>query len=598
MCGINGFIGKDEGLLVKMNRLLAHRGPDYAGAWCDGRVSVGHVLLSIRDVSDVSKQPVRKDGSPWILAFNGQLYNTRELKAFLGPEYDGIDLDTTLLYALIEREGWNFFARIHGMYAIALYNAEEGIVRLYRDPSGQKLLYYYYKEGRFIWSSEIKGILAHPDIDRTPDEEAVAIAASLGYIPGGKTLFARIRKLNLGECVSFDLRRASLSNAYVSESKKDYFPEDADEAFKLLIEEHLQSKQPVAINLSGGLDSSLLVHEMSRLGHDIHTYTTRFADCDARYNTDADLAARLAKDYGTKHEEVLVTKASFFQNFLEAYRLIEEPNYNISLPAYLQIAKREGARGDRNRVILSGDGGDELFAGYPHYKESRRIDRMQLLFTPWLFNAMKNRHSRVKYRYERLEDRWLALRAFTKRFLRRESFDLAGYVRETVAPYVERYGLKGDSAYRLMLHDRVLWMGGENFIRSDKLFMSQSLELRSPLSYHPFRLHWDARLKPREYVGGDVINKPFLRKHYLGKLPDYIVKREDKTGWRSPIAEWYDARYKEFFLDTIGSVAKNDGVIDWKAAKDLIAKRQAWPGKTAHLYVSLALLAKDYGLPI
>ncbi len=598
MCGINGFIGTNESVMANMNAALMHRGPDYAGGFHDGRLSLSHVLLSIRDASDVSRQPVHKPGSPWILAFNGQLYNTRELKVFLGSEFENVDLDTTLLYAAIEREGWNFVRRIHGMYAIVLYNTEEGIVRLYRDPSGQKLLYYYAKDGRFIWSSELKGILAHPGIDRAPDEEAVAIAASLGYIPGVKTLFKHIRKLNLSQRVSFDLRTKTLSSEYFSESSHDYFPENPDEAFKLLIEEHLQSKQPVAINLSGGLDSSLLVHEMAKLGHEIHTYTTRFADCDAKFNLDADLAARLANDYHTKHTEVLVTKETFFQNFLEAYRLIEEPNYNVSLPAYLQIAKREGAHGDRNRVILSGDGGDELFAGYPHYKESRRIDRMQLLMTPWLFNLLKNRHSRLKYRYDRLDDRWLALRAFTKRFLHGSTSGLAGYVHETVAPYLETYGANGDSVYQMMVRDRVLWMGGENFIRSDKLFMSQSLELRSPLAYHPFRLRWDTRLKPKDYVGKNIVNKPFLRAHYLGKLPDYITKREDKTGWRSPIQEWYDVRYRDMFLDTISVVENNNGLVDWKAAKEIIMKRQDWPGKTAHLYVSLALLAKEYRISI
>ena len=598
MCGINGFIGADEGLLAKMNGALAHRGPDFAGTFCDGRLSLGHALLSIREVSDLSKQPVREDGSPWVLAFNGQLYNTQELKTWLGPAFRDVDLDTTLLYAAIRRDGWNFVTRIHGMYAIALYHAQEGIVRLYRDPSGQKLLYYYYKEGRFIWSSEIKAILAHPGIDRTPDEEAVAIAASLGYIPGEKTLFKHIKKLNLSQRVSFDLRSKELSVETFSESPVDYFPEDGDRAFRLLIEEHVQSKQPVAINLSGGLDSSLLVHEMAQLGHRIHTYTTRFSDCDPKFNRDADLAARLANDYGATHTEVEVTKETFFQNFAEAYQLVEEPNYNISLPAYLQIAKREGANGDRNRVILSGDGGDELFAGYPHYKESRRLDRLQLLLTPWPLNALKNRHSRFKYRYERMDDRWLAFRAFTKRFLHGPSADLGAYLRETVDPFLRAQDVKKDSVHQLMLRDRILWLGGENFIRSDKLFMSQSLELRSPLAYHPFRRHWDARLAPKEYVERGSVNKPFLRAQYLGKLPDYIVKREDKTGWRSPIATWYDARFRDLFIETIASMERHGALVDWKAAKGFFAARQDWPGKTAHLYVSLALLAKDYGLAI
>jgi asparagine synthase (glutamine-hydrolysing) len=596
MCGINGFIGSDQERLSGMNRRLGHRGPDFAGSFDDGRLSMGHVLLSIRDAADVSRQPYRREGSPWVLGFNGQLYNTRALKAFLGPEYRDVDLDTALLYALIEREGWNFIERIHGMFAISLYNADEGVVRLYRDPSGQKPLYWYAKDGRFIWSSEIKGILAH-EVDRTPDEQAVAIAAALGYIPGDRTLFKHVRKLNLSQCVTFDLGKKAVSASYFRTPSEGYFPEDPDEAFKLLIEEHLQSKQPVAINLSGGLDSALLVHEMSRLGHPIRTYTTSFEGGSDGFNADALLARRLAEDYGTRHEEVAVTKETFLSNFAEAYLAVEEPNYNISLPAYLQIAKREGARGDGNRVILSGDGGDELFAGYPHYKESRRIDRMRLLLTPWLFDALKNRHARYRYDLGRDAERWLSFRAFQKRYVRGAQDRLTGHLESAVGPYLGLYGMKRDSAYRMMVHDRVLWMGGENFIRSDKLFMSQSLELRSPLSYHPFRMHWDARLKPSDYVGVET-NKPFLRQHYLGKLPDYIVKRPDKTGWRSPIQEWYDGRFKELFLDAVATAERGGDLVDWKAVKASIEGKPGWPGKQAHLYVSLALLSKGYGLKI
>lgn len=597
MCGINGFIGHDEAALGRMNAATAHRGPDFAGIFTDGALSLGHVLLSIRDAAEASRQPVRRPGSPWVLAFNGQLYDTRALKKRLGKGFEDVDLDTTLLYALIEREGWDFVGRIHGMFAIALYNVDEGVVRLYRDPSGQKLLYYYHDGKRFIWSSEIKAILTHPGIDRSPDPEAVAVAAALGYIPGGKTLFRRIRKLNLSECVTYDLRAKAFSVAPFASLPTEGYPDDADAAFRQLIEEHLQSKRPIAINLSGGLDSSLLVHEMSRLGHEIRTYTTRFEGGEGKYNVDADLAARLASDYGAKHTEVLVTKASFLARLEEAYRIIEEPNYNISLPAYLQIAEREGARGDGNRVILSGDGGDELFSGYPHYAESRKIDRWRALLTPGLYDALKAWRNGRMIRYGRPEERWMAFRAFRKRFLRDDATDVVGYVRETAEPYRKAYGGLKDSVRDMMAYDRALWMGGENFIRSDKLYMSQCLELRSPLSYQPFRAHWDARLKGSDLVGGTV-NKPFLRRHYRGKLPDYIVDRQDKAGWRSPVADWYDAGFKTLFLDAIASVESGGELVDWPRVKRMIETAEGWPGKYAHLYVSLAILAKGYGLRI
>jgi asparagine synthase (glutamine-hydrolysing) len=593
MCGINGFIGKDESALGAMNGALRHRGPDFAGAFSDGRVTFGHTLLSIREVAEASKQPYRRAGSPWVLAFNGQLYNTRHLKSLLGPEHQKTDLDTALLYALIEKKGWAFTDDIHGMFAIALYNADQKILRLYRDPTGQKNLYWYWKDGVFAWSSEIRGLMARGGHDRAVDPEAVAMAANLGYVPGPKTLFKHVRKLQIGEELTYRLDGAAPQSRFFESKADGYFPADDDAAFRLLIEEHLQSKQRVAINLSGGLDSSLLVHEMSKLGHEIHTYTTFFEGGDDVFNIDALLARRLAKDYGTDHTEIVVTKDAYLANLVESFGLIEEPNYNISLPAYLITAKREGVMGDKNRVILSGDGGDELFCGYPHYLESRKMDLWSMALTPWLFDLIKNRHGGDRFRLGDPVGRWLFFRRFRKRFLRDDGFDPSAAAREAAAPAFGLYA-KGDGVRNMMILDRALWMAAENFIRSDKLYMSQSLELRSPLSYHPFRLHMDKRLKRSDYLG-EGANKRFLRRHYLGKLPDYIVKRKDKTGWRSPVQGWYDKRFKETFLATLPA---SGSLVDWPAVKKWMGSKETWPGKQAHLYLSLAVLSKGYNLDI
>jgi len=602
MCGINGFAGKDRKdfeLIGKMNALTRHRGPDYSGIFADEDVSLGHNLLSVREAADLSKQPFTKPHSPWVLLFNGQLYNTTQLKSYLDGSYRNTDLDTALLFGMIEKYGWNFAQKVHGMFAIALYNSEEKIIKLYRDPSGQKVIYYYSDGKKFIFSSEIKGILAHGNIDTIVDEDAVLIAAHIGYIPGEKTLWKHIKKLNLSQCVSFNLKNGTLSSEYLRSSAEGYYDDKRpDEVFEDLVREHLQSKQKVALNLSGGLDSSLLLHEMSKVGHEMRTYTTFFSGGHEKYNRDAILAKRLAGDYGATHREIVITKELFLENFIEAYETIEEPNFNITLPAYCITAKVEGMHGDQNRVILSGDGGDEVFAGYPHYELVRKMERQMRILTPFIFNILKNRRNGTNYNFKDPAERWLFFRDLRPKELAKDSDAfIKNYTRNFLSKFLQDYSVKKSMMYETMQTDRAIWMAGENFIRSDKLYMRESLELRSPLSYHPFRVYFDKLLKQEDYAN-EASNKIFLRKLYAGKLPDYIAKRPDKTGWRSPLVDWYDEDFKRMFLDIISSVENNTALIDWKKVKKRVEESDEWPGKAVHLYLSLAILAKKYTMEI
>ena len=596
MCGINGFIGKNEAELQSMNAALFHRGPDFEGSFFDEHISLGHTLLSIRDVTEASKQPYCKDTSPWVLLFNGQIYNTKDLKKKLDPSYAAVELDTAILFGIIEKYGWNFIDHIHGMYAITLYNKEEGLLKLYRDPTGQKGLYYYHKNNELIFSSEIKGILAHSNVNKMVDEEAVSLSLNFGYLFGNKTLFSYIRKLEPSSCFSYSLKTKQSSYSFFESTAPSYYDNDPEKAFQKLIDEHLLSKQDVAINLSGGLDSSLLFFLMQKNGHQTTSYTTRFDIQEGNFNHDADLAKQLAKEYGANHREILVTKDSYFDNFIESYRTIEEPNYNVSLPTYLITAKTEGRNGDHKRVILSGDGGDELFCGYSYYKTANTMQNQMRWLTPPLYNLLKNYRNHTSYDFSRMEDRWSFFKKFTNppsthNFNHRE--DIAKALR----PLYDLYANKDKKgAYPMMFADRFLWLPGENFIRSDKQYMSQSVELRSPLSYHPFRLHFDTLLKSDEYRG-ETMNKLLLRRLFTDKLPDYITKRAEKTGWRAPIEHWYDKRFKNLFLAIINN-KREGGIVDWPRIKKQLESKDSWPGKKFHLYLSLAILADNYQIDL
>lgn len=599
MCGINGFIGNNPQKIEQMNKALSHRGPDYAGVYNDDFVSLGHTLLSIREATNLSWQPYTKEGSPWVLLFNGQIYNTKQIKDNLDSSYKNTDLDTALLFALIEKYNLEFIEKIHGMFAIALYHKRDHTLNIYRDPSGQKNIYYYQTKNDFAFSSEIQPLISD-EFKNDIDEMAVILSANLGYIPGDKTLFANIKKLPPGSFFSFNCETKEGKLSYFKSDTKNYYGyKNPKEVMQELINEHFQSKQKVAINLSGGLDSSVLLHEAAKAGHSLYTYTNFFETNDEKYNRDALLARKLAEDYGSKHTEITITKNDFFDNFTKSYETIEEPNYNITLPAYLITATKEGANGDKNRVILSGDGGDEVFGGYPDYLKSAQMDKMRHFITPLGFDILKNyrNHTPMFYHFGKEIDRWLFFKRLSFNALKKDT-DVREYLSLHFSKYRDSYTTKKGSQYNMMIADRVFWMASENFIRSDKLYMSQSLEMRSPFGFEPFRAYIDNNLKENDYVSKKQ-NKNFLRHLYDGVLPNYITKRSDKSGWRAPIVSWYDQKFKNLFLEVFSEANKNGGnLVDWNKVIKMVEEKDNWPGKYTHLYFSLAVLSNKYKLSL
>lgn len=592
MCGIGGIESELPDTLIKMGRTIAHRGPDFQGEWSNDSFAFTHRLLAIRSEVARSKQPLSEHKQPWVLVFNGQIYNTKEIKQLLPHQYVNEELDTTLLYALIKKYGWSFISYIQGMFAIVVYNTEEKTLRLYRDQSGQKNIYYTHELPTFAFCSEIKGLLETVSIPSVSDSDGIKVAMTLGYLPGDKTIFKHIRKVRPGEVVTYRKNQKLYREFYESQSTylECYSPE---EVITQTIKDHLASRKKVALNLSGGMDSSLLLHEMKVFGHDMHTYTTRFISEDDYLNKDADLALKLSKDYGTDHNEIEITSKIYKDNLMVACETIEEPNYNISLATYLEVAKNEGINGDKNRVILSGDGGDEVFGGYPMYKRSLRYSKLMGTMSPYVFNKLKQIRDGEQWNYANPIERWLRDKYFFLGEKDRKQISLS-YLSENLPPQWK--SRRKDPVRDMMYLDRYFWLAGENFIRSDKLYMSQSLELRSPLSYEPLRTYFDKRLSHKNYFNGEI-NKYTLRTLYKDKLPTYITERKDKTGWRSPINVWWDTSYKGLFLDAFRNAPRGE-IVQWDVLERELENKDGWPGKYFHLYFSLAVLSKKYNMPL
>ncbi len=588
MCGVGGTIGCKDAALDALLTSLAHRGPDWQGVWRDGNVGIGHRLLSIRAASDHSHQPYTRSDSPWILSFNGQIYNTDALKRELNlPQSE--DLDTAVLFALIEREGWNFCQKAFGMYAIALYNSNEKILRLYRDSSGQKPLYFSTGYTQFAFASEIKGVLAAlPNLPRIPDTVAVELGQYIGYVPGKRTLLKNIHQVMPGEVVTFNAQGHVTESRNFSTLAPSHFEGDARSVIRQCVHEHMQSKQKVALNLSGGMDSSVLLHEIASMGHTVHTYTTSFSETPHSFNDDALLASKLAAHYGTKHTELNVTPSLFLSNLRQAYETIEMPDYNISLPAYLSLAKREGVHGDGNRVVITGDGGDEVFGGYSTFRNVHTLTERTKKFTPLVFNFLKFVQTREWWNYEDPIDQWLHYRKIRHQVPRariiaelRKALPLGWDTR------------KPDAVKDALILFRAFWLAPENFVRGDKLYMSQSVETRAPFAYEPLRAYFDARLTTKDYLGPHN-EKHFFRSLYENVLPDYITKRPTKSGWRAPIMHWWDERFHSAFAQAFDA-APRGGTFDWVKIRDGMPKDK-WPGKQILGQYSLAVLAAKFNI--
>ena len=389
MCGICGVweYGASEGrvdtsLIVRMRDEMTHRGPDDSGEliFDEGRGGFGFRRLSIIDLSAAGHQPMRGCNDLTWLVFNGEIYNHAHLRAGLeerGHIY-GSRTDSETILHLYEERGLSFVDDIEGDYAIALWDATKQQLVLVRDRIGVKPLYFYYKDGRFIFASEIKAILQHPAV--TPDINEKSLYHYLTFLttPAPDTLFRDIQKLPAGHMLTIG-RDGSLDvkqywDALPPEQTEPRSDEEHQaEVLRLLrdsIRKRMMSDVPFGVFLSGGVDSSaneaLMSEQMSR---PVETFTVGFSD--AEYLNELESARRIAKDFQTNHHEVVISEKEM-QEFLPGliYHQDEPIADPVCVPLYY-VSKL--ARDSGTIVVQVGEGSDEIFSGYDNYVRHLRI---------------------------------------------------------------------------------------------------------------------------------------------------------------------------------------------------------------------------------
>ena len=389
MCGVAGYAGANRPeLLEPMCNALRHRGPDDGGQWSDAEdgVGLGHRRLSIIDLSAAGHQPMSNgDGSIWI-SYNGEIYDFpehRERLAAGGYRFRGAS-DTEVLLALYEERGLDFLNDLNGIFAFAIWDGHKKQMILARDHAGIKPMYYHQHGGELYFASEIKALLAIPELQRNLHLQSLSDYLTLLWVPGDDTLLAGVKKLEPGHFLVWEdgvcrVKRWFDLNYEPDESvTESEWIEAVHDTFMRTTRRQMVSDVPLGAFLSGGLDSSSIVACMRQAfpTRDINTYSVRFDTGDMAAEQGVDdypYAKRVALELGVRFKSVML-ESSVIQMLPKMVYHLDEPDADPAIfPSYL-ISKL--AREDGMRVLLSGTGGDEVFFGYRSHQAYRQYERL------------------------------------------------------------------------------------------------------------------------------------------------------------------------------------------------------------------------------
>jgi asparagine synthase (glutamine-hydrolysing) len=562
-----------------MAKRLTHRGPDDAGFWSDGSVGFAHTRLSIIDLGS-SRQPMTAGRRH--LVFNGEILNYRQLRAELSYPFQTSG-DTEVLLALYDKHGVDGVRKLRGQFAYAIHDAETGETHLWRDRLGILPLYYYIDSTMFAFASEIKALL--PVIPRVGvDEESLHGYLAHRSVPAPHTMIEGVRKLPQGHHLVVDAAGRVRVDRYWEIPREPGGPVPPAEAIARLTEalresvrEALVADVPVGAYLSGGVDSSLIcaLVAKARDGAGLSTYAAGFGD--PRMD-ELPWARKVAGIIGSDHHEVNVTAEDFRDMWATLSWHRDAP---LSEPADVAVFRlAELARRDV-KVVLSGEGSDELFGGYPKHRFARATrwagllpDRPRGLALTAAERRLPAKAARLGIAMRAVAEPGYAerMRAWFAPFNVAERAALLGgpAVRDTLEPY--RNG-GGDALRRMLYADAHTWLADNLLERGDRMSMAASLELRPPFLDHrvvelAFALPSDVKVR-----GG--VTKWVVKEVAKRYLPDSVVNRT-KLGFKVPLDDWFRNGLKEMARDLLtGSSSFVAEVMDRAAVARLLTEHES-----------------------
>ncbi len=566
MCGIVGTVHSSEKgpvdgeILHRMNSSLKHRGPDDEGSWVHGRVGLAMRRLSIIDLEDGHQPISNEEGNIWTV-FNGEIYNFQELREELlqkGHHFKTRS-DTEVIVHLYEDAGEDFVHRLRGMFAIALWDEQSQKLLLYRDRVGIKPLHYWFKNGTLVFASEIKAILEYPEVGRGLSLSALSDYLSFLYVPTPQTIYQEIRKLPAGHYLVYSKDQIRLHrywDFHYQESsgiREKVWVERLKAALQESIQLHLVSDVPVGAFLSGGVDSSTVVAWMSALTtQPIKTYSMGFDD--NQFN-ELPFAREVADHCRTDHHEKVV-KVDAFRLLSKIVSGFDEPFADpSSIPTFLVS---EFAREDL-KVVLSGDGGDELFSGYLWTRKEAVLERYRRL--PLSFKrALAAVFLSKDYRPQMETGRMNLIRRFlydaghppAASFARRVMCFQPWMKERLLQPWVWQelkkensldlifslFGQKGGGTGmdKLLYWDSRVYLPDDLLTKVDRMSMMHALEVRVPLLDH--KLIELAGSIPYSLKLKGWTTKYILKEAVRTMLPPRILKQR-KQGFAIPIQRWF-----------------------------------------------------------
>ena len=570
MCGICGYVSEKNINIEEMNKSVAHRGPDNQEFFREKDIGLGHTRLSILDLSEESNQPMVSRSGRYVLVYNGEIYNFMELK----KELQTLDVifkkesDTEVVLEGFEVWGVELFEKLNGMFAFSIYDKELNKMYIVRDRFGVKPLYYYSYNNDFLFASEIKSLLASDIIEKKLSYQGLYEYLHFATTLGETTFYENIKKLEPGHYIEYNLDKKTFKiekyklNYEVKESKDSL--EDAikniRELFEASIKRQLVSDVHIGIFLSGGIDSTAITaYATKHYKGKVKTFSAGF-DFDKGDN-ELPNAKFIAEHFGTEHQELHIKGDNIVDILEDVNHYFDQPFGDAAnIPLYLMSKELKG----KEKVVLQGDGGDELFAGYHryirlhHYKSFKFISKFFFLLKKFIPKS-SSKYKGLRFLFALNQKDPSKEMAY---ILSQEMFDEdpADYFSKEVKSKLKsvnpfqryQYFYKNfkhlDSVNRALYTDMNIILPDLYFEKVDRATMANSLEVRVPFLDNELAEY--AMSLPSKYKVRGKEKKYLLKKAFDGVVPDKILYGP-KKGFGVPFQYWLRTSMKDFMLDTI-----------------------------------------------
>lgn len=602
MCGIVGFVRNPGSAPIALDDLrrmadaIVHRGPDDAGFFTDDTAAIGMRRLSIIDLAG-GHQPITNEDGTLQVVCNGEIYNFQALRQQLVQAGHAFRTgsDVEVLLHLYEEHGRDFLQHVSGMFGLALWDAPRKRLVLARDRLGQKPLYYHVDGARLSFASEVKALLQLPHVQAGIDLAGLQDHLAIGYAVAPRTIFRGIFKLPPASCLVWEPsgwrveRYWELPTATRADLTPAQWTDAIREELRRAVAEHMVSDVPIGAFLSGGVDSSAVVALMGEhTGQPVSTYSIGYSgSATADYYNELPFAAQVARRFATHHHEILVQPdvAALLPTLVWH---LEEPISDSAIATTYLVAQLAG---ETVKVILSGVGGDELFAGYRRYlgpRYSRQFGRLPAWLRAGVLRPIASALPSGR------QNRAFDLARYTKRFVQAADLPwqaqyrlyleiaargtVAGLMRAPLAPQDGLDRVLGgehspDELLRLLRVDAASQLPEDLLLLTDKMTMARSIECRVPFLDHQL-VELAARMPSElKLAGGEL--KHTLRTALQGLLPDEILNRP-KRGFGAPVGAWFKKEMRVLREELLGrEVIERRGLLDAAAVRRVAADHDA-----------------------